>query len=81
MAAVTAPAATISPAAGSQPAASGPFPAYRGGATRLRSDRVFDLPTIVRLHDFLPNDGLRSWVLTGIITSAAFVLRLSLIHI
>jgi len=46
-----------------------------GGATRLAPPRIADLPTIVRLRDFMPTDGVRSWVLTGAIAALAFVMR------
>ena len=48
----------------------------RGGATRLARPRLSELPTITRLRDFMPRDGVRSWVLTGIVTAVAFVLRI-----
>lgn len=46
------------------------------GATWVRSVRVFDLPTVVRLRDFMPTDRVTAWVLTALVTAAAFVLRL-----
>ena len=48
----------------------------RGGATRLARPRVSELPTIARLRDFMPDDGVRSWILTGIVTLVAFVIRI-----
>lgn len=35
-----------------------------------------DLSTVARLRDFMPADGLRSWVLTLLVAGAAFALRL-----
>jgi len=60
------------------PTASTPAPAAPssglGGATRA-GVRTTDLPTIVRLRDFMPTDRLGAWLLTAIVTAMAFAIR------
>ncbi len=49
---------------------------FVAGATRAPQVRVTDLPTIARLRDFMPRDAAASWIMTAVITTAAFLIRL-----
>ncbi len=75
MARVTTPAATLPP-----PVADAAPSRRPGGATRAPRRKPADLPTIARLRDFMPHDGLRSWILTLAIGVLAFLIRVVDLH-
>ena len=70
---VTTPAPALAPAAaGVAPPGTVGRP---GGATRVSSARVLDLPTIARLRDFMPTDRARAWIIGCSLALVAFVTR------